>query len=172
MDERAILLIASLLAAPAVLAQAYRWVDEDGIVHYSDRPEKGAEEIELRDANTVSIRRYAAPDRATGTDAEEPAEPFRYESLEIVSPVSEETLWNIEGVLSVRLALTPGLQRGHQLRVYFDGQPQIVTGTSFRLNEVWRGAHNLQAEVIDQTGQVLARSEPRRFYVQQSTVKF
>lgn len=171
MDKRAILLFASLLAAPAVLAQAYRWVDEDGVVHYSDRPEKGAEEIQLQDANTVSIRRYAAPDRNDDEAPEEP-EPFSYESLEIVSPLSEETLWNIEGVLSVRLALTPGLQRGHQLRVYFDGQPQVVTGTSFRLNEVWRGAHNLQAEVVDQTGKVLARSEPRRFYVQQSTVKF
>ena len=31
----------------AVMAQAYRWVDEDGVVHFSDVPTEGAERIEL-----------------------------------------------------------------------------------------------------------------------------
>ena len=153
------------------MAEAYRWVDEDGVVHYSDRPQEGAEQIELPEANTVSIRRTQ---RAAAEDeGQQPvdAAEFRYESIDIVSPLSEETLWNIEGTLSVQLALNPALQRGHQLRVYFDGQPQTVTGTSFRITEVWRGAHNLQAEVVDETGQLMIRSEPRRFYVQQSTVR-
>lgn len=151
------------------MAEAYRWVDEDGVVHYSDRPQEGAEEIQLRDANTVRVRRAARPDAADG--GQPAADSARYESLQIVSPLSEETLWNIEGILSVQLALTPALKRGHQLRVYLDGQPQTVTGTSFRLDEVWRGAHNLQAEVLDETGKLAIRSEPRRFYVQQSTVR-
>lgn len=153
------------------MAEAYRWVDEDGVVHYSDRPHPGAEQVELKDTNTFSSPRRAA---ATTGEEQQPAEEaaeFRYESIDIVSPLSEETLWNIEGTLSVQLALTPALQRGHQLRVYFDGQPQTVTGTSFRIQEVWRGAHNLQAEVIDGTGALMIRSEPRRFYVQQSTVR-
>ncbi len=170
MDKRAFLLLVALAVAPAVLAQAYRWVDEDGVVHYSDRPRDGAEEIVLPRAQTYSSSRVARP--APGDRAPDESEPFRYESLSILSPQSEETLWNIEGVLSVRLGLTPNLQRGHQLRVYFDGQAQTVTGTSFRIEEVWRGAHNLQAEVVDAAGQVLIRSEPLRFYVQQNRVRF
>ena len=172
MDKRPFLLLVCLLAAPAVMAQAYRWVDEDGVVHFSDRPHPGAEEVELEAINTFSSPRRSA-ETAAGDEqpaADEAAE-FRYESINIVSPLSEETLWNIEGTLSVQLALSPALQRGHQLRVYFDGQPQTVTGTSFRIQEVWRGAHNLQAEVVDETGQLMIRSEPRRFYVQQSTVR-
>ena len=172
MDKRPFLLFASLFATAAVMAEAYRWVDEDGVVHYSDRPQEGAEQIELPEANTVSIRRTqraAAEDSDEQPTAEE-AE-FRYDSIGIVSPLSEETLWNIEGTLSVQLSLSPALQRGHQLRVYFDGQPQTVTGTSFRIQEVWRGAHNLQAEVVDEAGNLMIRSEPRRFYVQQSTVQ-
>ena len=55
-------------------------------------------------------------------------------------------------------------------RVYFDGSPRIVSGTSFTLQEVWRGVHNLQAEVLDENGQMLIRSQTNRFYVQQSTV--
>lgn len=173
MDKRPFLLLASLLAASAVMAQqAYRWVDEEGVVHFSDRPREGAEQIEIPRPNTASLRR--AQRAAAGDDEEQPADEeaaFKYESLEIVSPLSEETLWNIEGTLSVQLALNPALQRGHQLRVYFDGQAQTATGTSFRIQEVWRGAHNLQAEVLDQSGNLMIRSEPRRFYVQQSTVR-
>ena len=107
-------------------------------------------------------------------DDEEQADttaPFRYESFEIVSPGAEETLWNIEGVLNVSMALSPPLQAGHQVRVYFDGNPQIVSGTSLQLQEVWRGVHNLQAEVLDETGKMLIRSRTNRFYVQQTTVR-
>ena len=97
---------------------------------------------------------------------------MRYESLEIVAPAAEETLWNIEGQLNVRVAMTPGLQPGHQLRVYFDGQPRIVTSASFQLDEVWRGSHHLQAEIIDEAGNLMIRSPANRFYVQQSRVRF
>ena len=68
------------------------------------------------------------------------------------------------------LSLSPGLQPGHQVRVYFDGNPRIVNGTSFQLQEVWRGVHNLQAEVLDETGKMLIRTRSNSFYVQQSTV--
>ena len=46
----------------------------------------------------------------------------------------------------------------------------MVSGTAFQLQEVWRGMHNLQAEVLDETGQLMIRSEPIRFYVQQTSI--
>ena len=103
-------------------------------------------------------------------DPAEEEQEFSYESLEIVSPAAEETLWNIEGVLNVQLVLRPGLQRGHRVRVYHNGEAQTVSGTSFQLQEVFRGVHNLQAEVLDQGGNLMIRSEPNRFYVQQNTI--
>ena len=116
--------------------------------------------------------RPAAP--ATGGEPEDTVDegPFRYESIEIVSPRAEETLWNIEGILNVTVALEPVLQPGHEVRVYFNGEQQPVSGTSFQLDEVWRGVHNLQVEVLDETGQMMIRSRPNRFYVQQNTVGF
>jgi hypothetical protein len=133
----------------------------------------GARRIELADPNTSQSpapQRREAASSETADGKPEDSGPVRYESLEVASPGAEETLWNIEGVLNVSLALSPALQPGHQVRVYFDGNPQIVQGTSFQLEEVWRGVHNLQAEVIDQSGKMLIRSRPNRFYVQQSTV--
>ncbi len=173
MDKRPILLFVGLLASASVAAQAYRWVDENGVVHYSDRPQPGAEQIVLPDANTTAVRRYPQADAgAEDQEAEEEQGPFRYESIEIASPAAEETLWNIEGVLNVSVALTPALQPGHQVRVYFDGEPRMVTGTSFQIQEVWRGVHNIQVEVLSAGGELMIRSRTNRFYVQQNTVNF
>lgn len=165
--------IVGLLAGDASFAQAYKWIDEDGVVHYSDRPEPGAEQVTL--SASKPARRTPPPTAAsTAAPSEaapaEPARPFRYESLSVVAPGAEETLWNIEGVLNVSLAVSPALQPGHRVRVYFDGTPQPATGTSFQLQEVYRGTHNLQAEVLDASGTLMIRSAPIRFYVQQTSI--
>lgn len=161
-----------LCAAGLAVAQAYKWVDENGVVHYSDRPQPGAEEIVLPDSNRATriTPRRANPGSAPDTATEEQTEPEAYTSLEVVSPSAEETLWNIQGTLDVRLNVQPGLKEGHQVRVYFDGEPRMVNGTTFTIPEVFRGVHNIQAEIVDSTGQLQIRSETNRFYVQQTSV--
>ena len=176
MELRPVFTLLCLLAAAAAAAatqEAYRWVDEDGIVHYSDRPREGAEAIVLPKPNVANTRRVPSPGAQSQPDNEDDGEQQSgYTSIEIVAPKAEETLWNIEGVLNVSVALEPGLQPGHQVRAYFDGEMQPVSGTSFELQEVWRGTHNIQVEVVDATGKVMIRSQPSRFYVQQNTVAF
>ncbi len=172
MQTRTIFILLALLVAAGALAEAYTWTDENGIVHYSDRPHPGATVFDL--GVSVSPRARPTPQRDTSsTTADEPqaAPSSGYESLEIASPAAEETLWNIEATLNVTLALTPALKLGHQVRVYFDGTPRMVSGASFQIQEVYRGVHNLQAEVIDETGKLIIRSRPSRFYVQQNTVR-
>ncbi len=132
METRSIFVLIGLLLVSSAFAQAYRWVDEDGVVHFSDVPREGAEEIDLSSLSRPTGARVFTPApqaRGTADDAAEEG-PFRYESISIASPGAEETLWNIEGVLTVSVALSPGLQSGHQMRVYFDGQPQMVSSTS------------------------------------------
>lgn len=171
MESRSILVALGVLVAGAALADAYTWTDEQGVVHFSDRPQPGAKQIDLPEQD---VRRPAPTVRSPSVSDDEleslPNAPFEYQSVEISSPGAEETLWNIEGVLSVSINLQPALQPGHQVRVYFDGNPRMVDGTSFQIQEVWRGVHNLQVEVIDETGTLMIRSRPNRFYVQQSTV--
>ena len=165
--------IAFLLTCVAgiAFAQAYKWVDENGVVHYSDRPQPGAEEITIESGPTP---RPVVPRRTSTTPAEPAAEPEPedddYTSLVIASPNAEETLWNIQGILNVDLALQPGLKPGHQVRVYFDGSPRMVYGTNFQIQEVFRGVHNIQAEILNERGELQIRSVNHRFYVQQTTV--
>ena len=160
----------SLLAAAASMAQAYRWVDEDGVVHYSDRPDPRAEIIELPEPNTTTVRRYPRTSDRSSADEPNREQTFRYESLTVASPGAEEHLWNIDGVLTVSLALSPALRPGHRLRVYYDGEAQTVSGVRFQLTNVHRGEHNLQAEVLNERGHLLIRSQPSRFYVHQTSI--
>jgi len=174
MLKRLLIGFAALAVASAVFGEAYKWVDDDGVVHYSDRPAPGAVEIQLPTyrASSRPVTRSAPGRRrqSTATQPAEPNKPFTYESLTIAAPAAEETQWNIEGVLNVTLDLRPALQRGHRVRAYFDGTPQMVSGTSFQLSDVFRGVHNLQVEVLDETGQMMIRSATNRFYIQQNAI--
>lgn len=170
MGKRSIFVLLGLLVAAGVFADVYTWTDESGVVHYSDRQNPGAKRVILPESTTST--RPAATRRSAPTsvaDADRPP-PFSYESVEIASPTAEETLWNIGGTLGVSVALLPSLRSGDKVRVFFDGTPQEVAGTSFQLQEVHRGVHNLQVEILDAAGNLMIRSQPSRFYVQQNTV--
>jgi hypothetical protein len=165
------------LLAGAVLAQAYRWVDQDGVTHFSDRPQPGAEEFDLPTYRPPSGAATPAPSSAFSrrneaqADEESDEDAGAYQAINIASPGPEETLWNIEGVLNVSLELQPGLKPGHQVRVYFDGEERLISrGTTFQVQEVYRGVHNIQVEVLDASGNLMIRSQPNRFYVQQNSI--
>jgi len=159
----------AVLLAGVVMAQAYRWVDEDGIVHYSDKPHEGAEEIQLPGSSNPN-RRYIPVSVGVRRQNNQEIVPFKYETIVFVSPAAEETLWNIEGQLQVSLALNPALQPGHQLRIYLDGVPRNVTTTSFSIDEVYRGEHTIRAEVRDRAGRFVGQSASNTFYVQQNSI--
>lgn len=175
------ILMALLLASWPVAAaeEMWRWVDEDGVIHYSDRPHPGAERVQLESAQ--SYQAPASPDRdeaRPGRNGEENGDGndngVTYSELRIVSPESEETLWNIGGELDVQLSISPGLAPGHQLRVYLDGSrvEDVPQGRSqFTLGEVFRGEHTLRAAIVDENGEELVSSDPVVFYVQQASLQ-
>lgn len=174
MSLRALAGVLALLVAVQAAAQVYRWVDEDGVIHYSDQPVEGAELIELpNDTATPGSNAPRTPRTTTnrGDEAgDESSDEFAYRSLTVATPSEEQTLWNIQGTLNVSLSLQPSLQEGHRVRVYLDGESRLVDAVQFELTEVWRGTHTLQAEVLDSTGRLMIRSDPRRFFVQQTSV--
>lgn len=153
--------------------EVYRWVDGDGVVHFSDRPEEGAERVELQQVQTFTappVRPVArGGDSSAGTDDSQ----FRYQELEFVEPGQEEVLWNIGGQLDVSMRLQPRLQPGHQISLYLDDQPvrdHRSSSLTAQVKNVPRGTHVLRAEVRDPEGKVLIRSQPRTFSVQQTSV--
>jgi hypothetical protein len=174
MESRSICALVGVLVAAMALADgAYTWTDEDGVVHYSDVPTAGADVVDLAEYSKSTGARIAPARPAASSnrdEAEFTAPEFKYESISVAAPGAEETLWNIEGSLSVSVSVNPALQSGHRIRAYFDGKPRMVGSTSFTIDEVYRGVHNLQVEVIDETGKLMIRSQTNRFYVQQSAI--
>ena len=170
MQRRSIFILLGVLAATAVLADdAWKWTDEDGVVHYSDVPVEGAVPVNLSEFSKKTGARIS--NGRTNAAPNEPEEELAYDSITIASPGDEETLWNIEGLLNVNVAVSPELQQGHRIRIYFDGAARDVGGTSFQILDAYRGTHSLQAEIVDQTGRVIMRSTTNRFYVQQNSIR-
>ena len=88
-----LLLIVLLLPTFIVAAEVYRWVDDDGEAHYSDRPQEGAEKITIQEAQTFSnpVPQSRSSSTAPGsTTAAEDEDTASYSNIEIVSPKQEE----------------------------------------------------------------------------------
>ncbi len=163
-----------LLISLAAHADTYRWVDEDGVVNYSDVYHPGAERVVL---GSVQTTQFASPPptaaEGSGTDTEASGTGAAYESVSIQRPQPDETIWNNEGFLDVQISVQPSIQRGHRLALYLDGQPVAgvpAGATSFTIDKVYRGMHTLRAAVRGSGGQELGSSQTVRFYVQQTSV--
>ena len=167
-----------LFAAAAALAgPTYRWVDAQGQVHYSDRPVEGAVEVEL-----PGITSYTPPAIDTAEIPSQPASepapagegPAVPATVRITSPEPDETLWNLGGRLPVAVTVEPELSPGMKVNLYLDGN-RVVDGEpgrlAFELEEIYRGEHSLSAAVEDESGSEVLRSDPIRFYVQQTSIQ-
>lgn len=165
-------LILSLLAGSAQAATVYRWVDEDGKVHYSDSPRPGAERIELRKPNVYSAPKNL-PKIESETETDPGADETIYQRFSITSPEPDSAFWDNQGNFMLRLALEPGLDAaaGHRIRVYLDGEPQGTTrNLQWRFTGVNRGTHSVSAEVIDASGEGVIRTESVSFHLHQQSV--
>ena len=153
---------------------AYRWVDENGQVHYSDRPVPGAARIELTtarpsapSADRASLPRPEAPERRE-------LPPAAYAGFAVLQPARQETLWGTGGRVDVTLQIRPELQPGHHLGYYLDGEFTDTgsRGTRFQLQNVDRGAHSLQAVILDGRQEEVLRSSTVTFFVQQTSLYY
>ena len=162
------LLCAAACAAPAATT-LYKWVDADGVTHYSDRPEPGAQKVRIAAAQTYQ----GAPPAAAGSRSRPPSEPVTavsYTRLQITSPEDGAVLWNTGGRVEIGAVLEPDLASGHQLWFVVDGKTQQAGPGGTASLEVPRGSHTVSAAVTDAAGKELIASAPITFVVQQTSV--
>lgn len=160
---------ASGAVAQTTTTTLYRWVDSDGIVHYSDRPQPGAQIIHIQGAQTYSAP--ALPKTDTSKASERPLEPSPYQSCAIVEPGQESTFANPENVpISVRVS--PALRQGDQLEVTVDGAALQPTGggLQYQLTAPDRGAHTVTAAVRDADGKAVCQAAAVTFSVQRTSL--
>ena len=81
METRAIFVLLGLLATAAVSADVWRWVDDEGVVHYSDTPRVGAELVDVSDSSRSTGARVYRDTAPGGSDdpAAEADQAFKYQ---------------------------------------------------------------------------------------------
>jgi Domain of unknown function (DUF4124) len=162
-----------LLACSLALAQTvYKWVDENGVVHYSDQPHAKAEKIRVPAAQTYKALPTDSAAASAGGAAESQANASPYQGCAIVQPSSDQTLANIDAVTIV-VQTDPQLRSGDRIYITLDGQPLnggAPTGSTFTVSPVERGAHTLQAVVRDGQGATVCQPAGVTFDVHQNSI--
>jgi hypothetical protein len=158
------------VAALASTAAVYKWVDENGVTHYSDQPHAGAQKIQIQ-----AVQTYKAPASARAPVAmprPRTSTAAGYSTCILSRPTSQEMFQNTQTV-PASVHVEPDLRAGDRISVLLDGAPvsaDIPVDSEFALNSVYRGAHSLVARVEDSTGAVVCQSPSVTFNVRQSSV--
>jgi hypothetical protein len=169
---RSLPLILTLLAAvPLHAAQVYRWVDKDGVVHYSDQPAPGAELLPL----TTAPKPGSVPPTYTpsaGRSSETPSLPdVRYSACEITSPSQDQTFMQSDGIPIV-VETQPDLQAGDRISVSMNGTtlewPQGAAAS--RIGPLPRGSYSLVASITGPDGAVKCKTATLTFAVLQPSL--
>ena len=165
------------ISTVAQAASVYRWVDNDGQIHYSDRQTNGSESVELRESSVytpLELPDISQDEEAADTDEEEglEGEESGYESLRVVVPENDESVRSNEGQVRVSIELQPGLAEGHKIRLYLDGSKASgeLPTTQVTLQNVERGTHSLAVAVVDATDRELIRSPATTFHLKRLAV--
>ncbi|MGE5625491.1 MAG: DUF4124 domain-containing protein [Bacillota bacterium] len=154
-----------LLTAGAALGDAvYKWVDSQGVVHYSDQPVPGAVKVKAPRAQTFTAPaagNLPTPNLSNNSGGPAPS----YTRLVITAPTDQQTFWNQHSV-TVSVDLQPGLQGGDTLTISVDGQSKTGTGMSATFDDLYRGEHSAAASVTSNGTKVIVAT-PVTFYIQQ-----
>jgi hypothetical protein len=171
---RILLLLAGLtLSLTALPQEIYRWVDQDGVTHYSDQPGvPGAERVILVSPNTYGQEPSdLGPYAATRNGDEEEPETGSYTSLTIVQPTPDQTFFGADATVSAAVDLGGTLRSDHTIVYFVDGTRRAAdAGGGLTLTGLERGSHFLRAAVLDQNGNPLITSPQITFHLRQPSV--
>jgi hypothetical protein len=173
---RILLILAGLAMSLAAASQEiYRWVDKDGIVHYSDQP--GASNAEL--INVIEPNGYEGAEAApgansrgddSGSSSNGPAGVSPYQSLSIVSPTPDQVFFGADAAVTVSADLQGTLDPDHQVVFFVNGNRKEATGLSMELTGLERGTYFLRASILDQNGAPVITSQQITFHVRQPSI--
>ena len=170
---------ASMIVALPVQAVICKTVDENGVVGYTDTPRSECTNpVQLPGYSRYAPRPIADPGSApsplpSDQQAGGEAEFNGYTAMQIVAPKNYGTVQDNEGRVSVQIALEPGLQEGHTIKLILDGKqaaPPAAT-TTIALTGIDRGTHSLSAQVLDKDGAILRSVGPVRFTLRRAAVE-
>jgi Domain of unknown function (DUF4124) len=146
----------------------YKWVDAQGVVHYSDQPHPNAQKLEVRGAQTFSSLPLPPTSSSPAPVDTQPSGPV-YDSCTIAQPTDQQMLMNVYNTTAV-VQTSPPLRPGDQVHLFVDGKQIQGSNTSFSFAVV-RGQHSVQAVIEDGTGQIVCETSSVTFFVHQPSIR-
>ena len=148
-------------------AEVYKTIDENGKVIFTDNPQgKKAEKVELPPINSQPATPVFTPPKSA--DKPKAIKPV----MQIRSPKSGAQIPTGQHQIPVSIGLRPKLKAGQTIQMLINGQPfgSAQASTQFVLKDVFRGEHQLSAQLRDPNGKVLMTSRSVTIYVQRHRV--
>jgi Domain of unknown function (DUF4124) len=158
-------LSALVTAAPA--AVVYKWVDADGVVHFSDQPVPGAEKIFTTGGSTHGFLSQPAPSGVGQDKPKPPSKPVQH--VAITSPAPDQTFSGGEQV-SASLSAEPALAPSQTVTWTLNGAPVGADSTELSLPDLARGTYTLSATVSDSVSGQSISADPVTFNVMRPSV--
>ncbi len=169
---RILLILAGLaLSLAAASQEIYRWVDKNGIVHYSDQPDSpNAELITVIESNTYDSA-DTAPASSSGTAEEADDQTVSpYDSLSIVQPEPDQVFFGSDVVVTATADLQGTLRPDHSVVFFLNGNRRPAQGLSAEFSGLARGSYFLRASILDQNGDPVVTSQQTTFHVRQPSI--
>jgi hypothetical protein len=168
------LLLTTLLFVFTVEAELYKGLDNEGNIVYSDKPFDNAKKFTPPSLTIFDAPKLKANKEANKKDdKEEKIAEVKYTDFGIVSPADNQTLWNDPNP-TVSLKLKPALNTaaGHTIWLLINDQPLIKNSQSLSLHigHTDRGANQLQAQVRDKDGKIIARTRTIVIHVKRAVI--
>jgi hypothetical protein len=172
---RIFLILAGLaLSLAAQPQEIYRWVDKDGVVHFSDQPgSDSAVRIEVSEPNSMEAGdSSAAAGVSSGTESDRrpTLDVSAYDALMIVSPTPDQAFFGADAVVTATAELGGTLSPDHTVVFFLNDNPHEAPGLSMEFSNLARGSYSLRASIVDQNGQPLISSQPTAFHVRQPSI--
>lgn len=161
------LLITLAACASAWSATVYKWVDDNGVVHFSDQPNPKAQKIEVAGAQTYGAPATSAPSAAAAPVA--PLPPGGPPVCVIDTPAPGQVFLDTFSI-SGHVTLAHAGPEGSQTQLRMDGNDitaQLGPNGSFALNQIARGDHTLTLQVTSDHGDVTCQGNSVTFSIRQ-----
>ena len=187
---KTLFLLLALVFSVSVAAEVYKWIDEEGRVHYGDRPGGSSNVTRLPGFEASSSPPpVEAPSPKEPVPAVKPAEttpgvysfpelfgdrsapgPANY-SISITTPLQDATVRDNQGIIPVAFTTTPMPDEDFSYQMYLDGEPwfQPFFSQQVYLSNVERGSHSIQVRLMDSEGSVVGESNSVTFHLHRAS---
>ncbi|HEV2703958.1 MAG TPA: DUF4124 domain-containing protein [Steroidobacteraceae bacterium] len=156
--------------ASAWSATVYKWVDDNGVVHFSDQPNPKAQKLEVAGAQT-----YSAPTKSAPPAAAAPVAPLPSTAAPVCvidTPAPGQVFLDTFSITG-HVTLAHAGPEGSETQLRMDGNDitaLLSPNGGFALTQIARGEHTLTLQVTTDHGDVTCQGNSVTFSIRQRTV--